>query len=254
MIKSFNRDNFTLFLCLIFSLIIYFSSTSHIIAYVKTEISDFLYILKYPERWYSGLLSVEQENKILNQKLVQLNMLNSDLIRYQKENLELKNLLDFYKENPLSLKIGEAVNSNFSYLMRTLTINLGKSDSILNNLPVIDINGLIGKTIAVGDKASQIQLISDKNFKVSVRLGRDSSLGVFSPTHRSLGVVDGIIKSTDVELGDIVYTSGVSTIYPKGIPVAKVISINKDNDKAFQDIVVRILADLDNYNYIFVIL
>ncbi len=50
------------------------------------------------------------------------------------------------------------------------------------------------------------------------------------------------------------YTSGISTIFPEGIPVAKVISVNKDNDKAFQDIVVEILADLKNYNYIFVLL
>ena len=254
MINHFNRDNLALFLCLTFSLIIYFSSTSHIITSVKTEISDFFYILKYPERWYSGLLSIEKDNKILNQKLVRLNMINSDLIRYQKENFELKKLLNFYKEQPFSLKMGEVVNSNFSYLMRTLTINLGKPDSITPNLPVIDINGLIGKTIAVGDRASQVQLINDKNFKISVRLGKDFSLGLFSPTHKSLGIVNGIIKTTNIKPGDIVYTSGVSTIYPKGIPVAKVISINKKNDKAFQDIVVEILSDLDNYNYIFVVL
>ena len=67
-------------------------------------------------------------------------------------------------------------------------------------------------------------------------------------------LLNGIIKTTNIKPGDIVYTSGVSTIYPKGIPVAKVISTNKKNDKAFQDIVVEILSDLDNYNYIFVIL
>ncbi len=232
----------------------YFTSTSHIVDYVKKDISDFLYILKYPERWYSGLLSVEEENKILNQKLIQLNMLNSDLIRYQKENIELRKLLKFYKEQPFSLSIGKVINSNFSYLMRTLTINLGSTDSISGNLPVLDVNGLIGKTISIGEVASQVQLISDKNFKVSVRLGKDFSLGFFSPTHKSLGIVNGIIKSANIQIGDIVYTSGISTIFPEGIPVAKVISINKDNDKAFQDIVVEILADLNNYNYIFVLL
>ena len=232
----------------------YFTSNSHIVNYIKTDIADFFYILKYPERWYSGLLSTENRNKILNQKLVRLNMLNSDLIRYQKENAELKELLEFYKEQPFSLSIGKVINSNFSYLMRTLTVNLGSSDSISTNLPALDVNGLIGKTIAVGEKASQVQLISDKNFKVSVRLGDDFSLGVFSPTHKSLGIINGIIKSTDIDIGDIVYTSGVSTIFPEGIPVAKVISVNKNNDRAFQDIVVKILADLNNYNYIFILL
>ena len=86
MIKYFNRDFISLFLCLNFSLLIYLSSSSNIVNSVKTEISDFIYILKYPERWYSGIFSIEKENQVLNKKLVQLNMLNSDLIRYQKEN------------------------------------------------------------------------------------------------------------------------------------------------------------------------
>ena len=77
---------------------------------------------------------------------------------------------------------------------------------------------------------------------------------MFSPTHHNLGVIDGVIKSAEINVNDIVYTSGISTIYPEGIKVGKVISVNKENDKAFQDIVVEILADLHNYNYIFVIL
>ena len=53
--------------------------------------------------------------------------------------------------------------------------------------------------------------------------------------------------------GEIAYTSGISDIYPSDIPVAKVISINKDNNTPFQDVVVEILANLENLNYVFII-
>ena len=153
--------------------------------------------------------------------------LNSELLKYQKENFELKKLLNFYNKQPWSLQIAKVVNDNYSYLMRTITIDLGLKDGIETNLPVIDINGLIGKVEVVADKASNVQLITDKNFIVSVRVGNDMSIGEFKATHKKLGIIYGVRKTADVKIGDIVYTSGVSTIYPDSIPVAKVVNINK---------------------------
>ena len=67
------------------SLFLYFSSSSSIVLSVKAEMSDIFSILKYPQKWYSGLLIAKEENKLLKQKLVRLNLLNSQLIKYEKE-------------------------------------------------------------------------------------------------------------------------------------------------------------------------
>ena len=58
-------------------------------------------------------------------------------------------------------------------MSHTITIDVGKLDGIINNLPILDENGLIGKTVNVGDKVSIAQLISDKNYRVSIRVGDD---------------------------------------------------------------------------------
>ena len=137
---------------------------------------------------------IEENNEILRSKLAKMNLLNSQLIKYEKENQELKKLLNYFKEQPLLLQIGKVVNSDNSFLSRTLIINLGLNDSIKENSPVVDINGLIGRVVAVGDKASQVQLISDKNFIVSVRLGKDMSVGEFKSTHK--GLEAGIYSSS----------------------------------------------------------
>ena len=57
----------------------------------------------------------------------------------------------------------------------------------------------------------------------------------------------------DLEIGEIAYTSGISEIYPADIPVAKIISVNKNNNKPFQDVVVEILSNINNLNYVFII-
>ena len=132
-------------------------------------------------------------------------------------------------------------------------IDIGVNDSIYKDSPVLDIYGLIGKVRAVGNNTSQVQLINDKNFSVSVRIGADRSLANFIPTVDRYGILQGVRKSMDLSVGEIAYTSGISDIYPANIPVAKVISVNKDNNSPFQDVIVEIISDLNNLNYIFVI-
>jgi rod shape-determining protein MreC len=140
-----------------------------------------------------------------------------------------------------------------SGFIQTLTLNSGLNEGMEVNLPIIDMYGLIGKTITVGDRASSIQLITDKNFRVSVRTGEKWNLGLYIPTHGKFGNIEGIPKSQKVLPGDLVITSGVSKIYPKDLPVAKVVTVNTDPERPFLQIVVEISADIYNSDFVFVI-
>ena len=82
---------------------------------------------------------------------------------------------------------------------------------------------------------------------------KNISIGQFRSTYGKLGILEGTIKTLGVEENDIIYTSGVSEIYPPDIPVAKVLNTNKKKDKLFQDVAVEILADTRNLYYVFVI-
>ena len=103
-------------------------------------------------------------------------------------------MLQFKKVSPLSLVGTGVVSSQLSSHVQTLILNTGKSNNIEINLPVIDIYGLIGKTISVGESASVVQLITDKNFRISVRTGEKWNLGLFIPTHGKFGNIEGIPK------------------------------------------------------------
>ena len=61
------------------------------------------------------------------------------------------------------------------------------------------------------------------------------------------------MKSLALSVGDIIYTSGISEIYPSDIPLAKVISNETKQNKLFQDVAVEILADVNNLYYVFII-
>ena len=248
-----NKDIISLILTLFLSIILFFSNSSEHIEKVEGKIIDFISFITYPKSWYKNILLIESENELLKQKIVQLNLLNSELDNHKTENIKLKEMLAFKELYPqLSLKPANKVNHNFSSIY-SIILNVGDKDSVRKNQAVIDMKGLVGKTINIGERASKVQLITDKNFAVSVKVGKEMLLSIFKPTYGKLGYLERVLKSIEVKEGDIIYTSGVSKIYPSDLPVAKVISIKNNPKKLFLDVNVEILADVNYLNYVFII-
>ena len=250
--RLLNKDLLALLISIVFSLILFFNSNSQVVIAVQSDLSNILSVITYPQRWYQDIFSIKEYNKYLQQQLVKSKLKIARLDAYQVENIKLREMLEFKNLNPWTLVPANVTNKNSSSI-KTIIIDVGGNDSIYPNSPVLDIHGLIGKVFAVNDNVSKIQLINDKNFSVSVRIGEDRSLANFIPTVDKYGILQGVRKSMNLENGEIAYTSGISDIYPANIPVAKVISVNKNNNSPFQDVVVEVLSNLNNLNYVFVI-
>jgi len=249
-----NRDVLALVLTLFLSVLLLFSRNSPQIRQLKFELSQLAATIAYPVTWYNQVFIVREENKFLKEQLIQFTLMNSELESYHHENSRLKEMLNFTQNQPLHFKTANVVYHNFGLPTNSITIDIGGKDGIVENQSVMDENGLLGKTIQVGDNASLIQLITDKNFRVSIRIGEDRALGLFIPTHGKYGILEGVRKSMPLKAGEIAYTSGISEIYPPNIPVARVISIKRDKNNPFQHIVVELIGSLENLDYVFVIL
>ncbi len=248
-----NRRFITLFIFLFLSIFLFFTNKSSNVKKIEKNIVDFISFVVYPKSWYDNVFYIKSNNELLAQNVTQLKLLNSKLTNYQKENVKLREMLNFKESYPkLSLLPANKVNDNFTSVF-SIIINVGINDYIMKNQPVIDMNGLVGKTIMIGDNASKVQLITDKNFAVSVKVGEDMSLAIFKPTFGKYGYLEGVLKTLKLNEGEIIYTSGVSEIYPSDIPVAKIVSFTKDQDKLTQNVIVEILAKINELNYVFVV-
>ena len=251
-IVLYYRDSIALCITLILSLILLFSNKSTFIQSLEADLSDGYLLLTSPKRWYNDIFSIKEQNALLAQKVIQLQLLHSENEHFRVENNHLRKMLNFASITPLSL-IPANITNRHNAMLQSIIIDLGENHNIRKNQPVIDMVGLIGKTISIGKIASKVQLITDKNFRVSVRVGEKKSLGIFVSTHGNFGILEGVRKSMSLSKGEIAYTSGISDIYPANIPVARVISTNSNTDRPFQEVTVKILADLQNYNYVFVV-
>ena len=253
-ISYINKDFLALLITLFLSVILLFSNNSPQIKQLKFQASWLFGKIIYPVKWYKNIFSIKEENRLLKNKIVQLSLLNSDLENYQYENERLKKLLNFTEYQLVNYITANVVNYNFGIASQTITIDIGLLDGLTKNLPVLDENGLLGKTIVLNDHVTMIQLITDKNYRVSIRIGKERALGIFNPTHGKFGILEGVRKTTPLEKGDIAYTSGISEIYPSNIPVAKIISISKEKNQPFQEVIVEILGSISNLDFVFIIL
>jgi len=249
-----NKDLLSIILTVFLSIIIFFSNNSLLVKNIEMKIIDSTSYFLIPSQWYNNLLNVKEENLDLKQKIFQLNMLNAKLNNYKIENEKLREILNFKESyEKISFLPANVMNHNFSSSPISLLIDVGADENIFINQPVLDTKGLLGKTIVVGNKASKVHLVSDKNFAVSVKVGKRMDRAIFKPDNGIKGFLEGVVKSVEINQGDIIYTSGIGEIYPPDIPVCKVLSVTDDNDKPYLTVIVEILADLSNLNYVFII-
>ena len=213
-----NKNIISLILVSIFSIFLFFSNDSDESSYFENYFVELYSLVSYPHTWYKNIFLVKNQNQILAQKLVTLGLLNSKLENYKIENEKLRKMLDFKESYKyLSLIPANIVNNNFSMFVKSSIINVGLVDDAAKNLTVIDENGnLVGKTISIGKNNSKVQLISDNNFRVSVKIGK--SIGQFRPTVNKKAIIEGVLKTTALNIGDIIYTScnlseSLSSIY-----------------------------------------
>ena len=144
-----------------------------------------------------------------------------------RENDQLRNLFGWQKQAPWKWKLANVVMRDPANWWRTIQIDLGGRDGIQTNQPVLTADGLIGRVAAVGYVSSQVVLIGDPNCRVSALVENAThDMGVLSasgPLDTSLVELSYLSSSANLKPGQNVVTSGLGGIFPKGIPIGKIV-------------------------------
>jgi rod shape-determining protein MreC len=165
--------------------------------------------------------SLRQENEQLKLGAIQAAAL-------QRENAQLRSLNDWQRQMPWKMKLANVVMRDPANWWRTVQIDLGSRDGLRENLPVMTVDGLVGRISSVRLTSAQVVLLGDPNCRVSAL--------VEDPAH-DIGIVENASGSMDSSLLDLsylageanlksgqsVFTSGLGGIFPKGIPIGKVV-------------------------------
>lgn len=201
----------------------------------------------------SGLYQVHLENNRLREQIANLTVRNGVLEEEGLENQRLRKLVDLRAKLDFEVIPAEVVSRDPNFRLNSTVISAGWQTGVRRDLPVIDIRGLAGKVTEVFSDQAVVQLLFDPSFRVSGLDQRSRVMGIISWKVSQFLELNYVPGSADVQVGDEIVTSGLSTVYPSGLKIGRVTSVSQDRDVLFKSIVVSPYADLQNLEELFVV-
>lgn len=185
---------------------------------------------------YIFLVRTHRENERLKEELVRLRLDTAVMSELLSENERLRALLAFKRLEPPASVVAQVIGKEMSPASSTMTIDKGSDDGIEKNMAVIAPDGVVGRVQAVLSGVSKIVLLTDPGSTLAVRVLRNREEGLLEGK-----LVNCALKYVsyyaDIQEGDLLVTSGLDGVYPKGLAVAKVVKVTKQEVSAFQTVV-----------------
>jgi len=193
---------------------------------------------------------LEEELSRLKGEVIQLN-------EYKKECERLAVLLNYRqaRAGQYSLMAASVVARDPGNWFGTVTLNRGAGDGVRENMTVLVPEGLVGRVVSVSSSTCEVLLISDPRSGVSATVQETRTPGILEGITGGGGKTRMIHIANDapVEAGQTVVTSGLGSVFPKGLPVGTVESVQNEPTGMFKIAVVRPFAPLSKLEEVFIV-
>lgn len=163
--------------------------------------------------------------------------LQQRLTELESQNQRLKELLDYTKTQKQKGIAASIIGRSADHWWQQVTLNRGSQNGIKVGYMVMGAGGLVGRVVSVTPNSSRVLLISDATSKVGAVVSRSRSMGFMRGQGSNRAILQFFDKVPDVRRGDVVSTSPVSQLFPSGLPLGRVESINLDKSPAPEAVV-----------------
>ncbi|TDK61564.1 rod shape-determining protein MreC [Bacillus salipaludis] len=229
------------------------------VGWVQSLVSKPAYVVAGFFENLKDLENTYQENKELKSRVEQIVSLESQVQDLKKDNADLRNVLGEKKTlrdfKPLPATV---IGRNPDRWHEMIIIDKGKINGIKQNMAVVTANGLIGKVKNVNQFSSTVQLLSamdPKNRISAVVQGQKNSFGFVEgfDSEKKLLQVKTIPSGAKIKKGQTVVTSGLGGVFPKDLPIGKVVEVKPDQYGLNQTALVKPGADFYDIQNVLVI-
>lgn len=167
-----------------------------------------------------------EENRVLRAKLERLQAWHSLALKLENENKEFRLLLNAHDVPGSPFVSARVIGDLGSPFVHTILINAGQNLGVQKGMPVVGSEGLIGQVVSAGKQVSRVLLLSDLNSRVPVRLEASGYQSVLAGDNEVQPQLFYLPVRADVKVGDRLVTSGHGGVFPPGIPVGSVSSLD----------------------------
>lgn len=193
---------------------------------------------------YLDLREVRQENQALRQELERMKREEIFLREAQRENERLHRLLRLRESLPPVSVVARVIGKDPGNWFRSILVDKGWRDGVKKNAAVLCPQGLVGRTIEVMPDWARVQLITDPNFAAGALLEQSRVGGLLVGEVGPYCRLRFLPQDSEIKIGDLVLTSGLGGLNPKGIPIGMVTAVYKKPNSLFQEAEVEPRVDL----------
>lgn len=259
------RVKMTLFACISIALLLA-DARMHALTTVRQVVGTVLYPLQMAALmprdaiygvgdYFSSLSSLEKQVRDLRQQQIVTAQALQQAQLHSTENAQLRKLLDAREHVPGKSMLAEILYDARDSASRKVVLDRGGQAGVQLGLPVIDNQGVVGQVTRVFPFTSEVTLLTDKEQAIPVQLLRNGLRSVAYGRGQS-GQLDlrFMAPNADVQVGDILITSGIDGVYPAGLAVARVSQVESNGNGAFGRVVCQPLAGIQNHRQLLILM
>ncbi|MEM9213565.1 MAG: rod shape-determining protein MreC [Cyanobacteria bacterium P01_F01_bin.150] len=180
---------------------------------------------------------------------VQVAELQDRLLELEAQNQQLQTLLGYTSQLPEETISAPIIGRPPDQWWQQITLGRGSADGVTLGSVVWGIGGLVGRVTDVTPHTSRVLLISDPSSQIGVTVSRSRAMGYLRGQTGSKAVMVFFDKLPDVRPGDVISTSKLSQLFPSGLPIGRVESIQLDKSPA-PEVVVKLSAPISSLEWV----
>lgn len=182
---------------------------------------------------YVYLVKSEEENLYLKRELTKQEFQNGLLLEELKKYRRVEDLLSLHPIAKSGFQIASVVAWDSTSLARTLVIDRGTRDSIKEGMVALTHKGLVGRVVTAAKGASRVLLITDARSAVDAYLQDSRIRGLVVGQNKNSCSIRYLPIDADIKEGDMLISSGLGSVYPKGLTLGRISSLKRGSDRLF---------------------
>lgn len=203
---------------------------------------------------YVALLDAERENEALHSEIARLGEENLQLREALVASGRLQRIAEMRERYEIPMLPAELVGVDASPWFRSALVDRGRERGVRSGMPVISEQGLVGLVTATSRSSSKVMFVLDRQTAVDGVIQRSRSRGIVRGRGSDELEFEFVARGSDVQSNDLVITSGLGGVYPKGLHIGMITEISDPDAQLLQTATIRPAVDFGRLEQIFVML
>lgn len=198
--------------------------------------------------YFTTRATLDQENQFMKVRQAELSLLANQSEFLMVENQNLRELMALQKQVPFKTLPVEILFNPPNPIYQRVVINRGSNDGLKLGNPITNDAGILGQVVRLYERSAEVSLLEDRDFAVPVQVARNGLRAAVFGTGRGKPLeLRYLPVASDLEVGDILLTSGIDGVYPPGFAVAVISKIERNIDKNSSNVFCAPVAAVNRY-------